>query len=79
MTTQSQQLRDLNAELDDIYTMSEEAACFLYNVDTKEEIILILQEQIQAIEAEVEEVGDDEAQLYHFAFPTERSFWNYKY
>ena len=73
------ELSALNAELDDVYTMSEEAACFRYNVDTKQEIIDILTEQIKVLEAEADEQDDEDGRVFHFAFPTETNFWQYKY
>lgn len=48
------ELKELNADLDDLYTMSEEAACKCYNVDSKEEAISILVDEIQAISKELE-------------------------
>ena len=37
------------AELEDIYTMSEERACDLYNVDYKEEAIECMQGHIESL------------------------------
>lgn len=55
-----QAFRELEAEIEDVYTMSEEAACFRYNVDSKEEIIQMLKEEekslIEQIEYEEEEL-----------------------
>ena len=51
-------LAELEAELDDIYTMSEEAACFRYNVDTKNEAIEILQERINEAYVELDEAKE---------------------
>lgn len=51
-------LAELEAELDDIYTMSEEAACFRYNVDTKNEAIEILQEHINEAYIELDEAKE---------------------
>lgn len=50
----------IDAELADLYTMSEEAACTLYEVCDKEEAIAILQKRLQAIDDEIEliERGD---------------------
>lgn len=48
------ELRAKQAELDDIYAMSEEAACRLYNVDTKDEIITMVEEVIAQLYDEVE-------------------------
>ena len=54
-----QAFRELEAEIKDVYTMSEGAACFRYNVDNKNEVIMILREQekslIEQIEYEEEE------------------------
>lgn len=52
--------REVDAELADLYTMSEEAACDLYKVCDKEEAIHLLQQRLQAIDDEIEiiERGD---------------------
>lgn len=42
------ELKELNAELDDLYTMSEEAACECYEVDSKEEAISIILDEIES-------------------------------
>ena len=47
-------LKAKQAELDDIYSMSEEAACRLYNVDAKEEIITLMEEEIASLAEEVD-------------------------
>lgn len=57
----------LDNELSDLYTMSEEAACFRYNVDYKEEAIELLKYEIQeAYEAleEAEAEAEEEAKAY---------------
>lgn len=46
--------REVDAELADLYTMSEEAACDLYEVCDKEEAIQMLQQRLQAIDDEIE-------------------------
>lgn len=51
---------ELNNELEDVYAMSEEAACFRYNVDTKAEAIAILQAEIDSIVDDDEEDEDDD-------------------
>ena len=51
-------LAELEAELDDAYTMSEEAACFRYNVDTKNEAIEILKERINEAHIELDEAKE---------------------
>ena len=57
--------REVDAELADLYTMSEEAACDLYEVCDKEEAIQMLQQRLQAIDDEIEiiERGDHESLL----------------
>ncbi len=70
-------LAGLEAELDDLYTMSEEAARFRYNVDNKAEAIAILQAEIDSILAEDEdEDGDDYYRGWcDPAFRTEADFY----
>lgn len=55
-----QTLRELEAEIEDVYTMSEEAACFRYNVDNKEEIIQRLKEEEQSL---IEQIEYEEEEL----------------
>lgn len=84
--TLRRELKGLNAELSDIYDLSEEAACECYNVDSKAEIIEIMNDEITSKSAELEEaewnMGDDDdreiERPYHFAFRTEPDFWAYK-
>lgn len=47
-------LKEAEFELSDLYSMSDEAACFRYMVDSKEEAIRIIEEDIKAYEAEIE-------------------------
>lgn len=47
-------LKAKQAELDDIYSMSEEAACRLYNADNKDEVITAIEEEIAQLYDEVE-------------------------
>lgn len=55
----------LDNELSDLYTMSEEAACFRYNVDYKEEAIELLKYEIQeAYEALEKAEAEEEAKTY---------------
>lgn len=78
-------LRALNAELNDIYAMSEEALQFAYNSDNRAEVIAWGQADIADIQAQLDEAeaendpdGEMEDRLYHFAFRTEADFWAYK-
>jgi hypothetical protein len=48
-------LTDAYDELEDIYTMSEEAVCFRYNVCTKQEIITMMLEEIEQLEYRLDE------------------------
>lgn len=58
------QLRELNTELEDVYTMSEEAACFRYNVTYKEEVIILINEEIEAVAAQLDELDDEGVSYY---------------
>lgn len=78
------ELSNLQAELNDIYTMSEEAVCFRYNVDVKEDIIIGFQEARDDILRQIGEVEEEEARhkAIHYwgdpAFSSEAEFWKYK-
>lgn len=41
--------QNLENELADLYSMSEEAACFRYNTDSKSEAINILNEELEEV------------------------------
>lgn len=63
------ELRDkataLENELADLYAMSEEAACFRYNVDYKQEAIDILDEELRETYKAIEEAeAEEEAKAY---------------
>lgn len=59
------QIEALESDLEDLYTMSEEAACFRYNVDYKEEAIDILKNELkEAYEALNEAEREEEAEEY---------------
>ena len=72
-------LSEAENELNDIYSMSEEAACFRYLCDTKEEAINILEEDIKELShkiAMLEESEDDEYKGWcDPAFRTEAEFY----
>lgn len=74
------ELRELNAELDDIYAMSEEAACECYNVDGKDEIIERKNDEIRRKDEELENLlfNDEDDGWWHPSFRTEADFWAYK-
>lgn len=55
----------LENELADLYAMSEEAACFRYNVESKQEAIDTLDEELQNTYKALEEAErDEEAMAY---------------
>lgn len=52
--TKLTKLRELQAEYNDLLYLDEERACDLYNTDTKNEAIIILQEQIDTLITEID-------------------------
>lgn len=48
------ELNEAREELSSLTSMSDEKACYLYNVDSKTEIENMLREEIEALEKEVE-------------------------
>lgn len=59
------QIEELEGDLADLYTMSEEAACDRYNVDCKQEAIEILDEELQSTYKAIEEAElAEEAKTY---------------
>lgn len=62
-------------ELADLYSMSEEAACFRYNVDYKEEAIDILKDELEDLyKVLAEKEAEAEAEAYRgWADPAFRS------
>lgn len=48
------ELNSSNAELAEIKAMTDEKACYIYNVDSKSDIVKILSEDIESLEREVE-------------------------
>lgn len=48
------ELKEAQAELAEIEAMSDEQACYLYNVDSKAEIVKILSEEIESLQTEVD-------------------------
>ncbi len=72
-------LSEAEAELNDIYSMSEEAACFRYQCDTKDEAIRLLQECIEETSSKIsllEDKNDTECRGWcDPAFRTEADFY----
>lgn len=59
------QIEELENELEDLYTMSEEAACFRYHVDFKEDAIDTLKDELEeAYEALENADSEEEAEGY---------------
>lgn len=48
------ELDKMREEFSSLTSMSEEKACYIYNVDSKDEIENMLREEIEALEKEVE-------------------------
>lgn len=51
------ELEVLKVQLSELICMSEEQACLIHNVDEKEEIIGILQDEIDSLEIELESIS----------------------
>lgn len=54
-------IEEVEMELADLYWMSEEAACFRYNADNKEEVIDILNAELNALYKRLDEVVSEES------------------
>lgn len=48
------ELENARVELEALNMIGEEEACYIYNVDSKSEIVKIISEDIEALEREVE-------------------------
>lgn len=48
------ELNEAQAELAEIEAMSDEQACYIYNVESKAEIVKILSEEIESLQTEVD-------------------------
>lgn len=57
-------LREAQTELDDVYAMSAEAACFRYMVDSKDEAIRIIEEDIEYMQSQIAELEATENREY---------------
>lgn len=73
------ELSEAENELNDLYFMSEEAACFRYLCDTKDEAINILNESIKEIARKIEPLEEQNDKEYKNwsdpAFRTEADFY----
>lgn len=54
----NEQIAALEDELSDLYAMSEDAACFRYSVDCKQEAIDVLDEELQLLYQRAQESDD---------------------
>lgn len=54
------ELRELQVEYNDLLYLDEECACRLYETDTKDEAITILQEQIDTLITEIDLATEEE-------------------
>ena len=55
-------IEEVEMELADLYSMSEEAACFRYNTDTKQEAIDIVNEELTGLYNQMKEIEEAEAE-----------------
>lgn len=55
------QIEEVEMEIADLYSMSEEAACFRYNTDNKEEVIKDLNEKLEELYKRLDEVVSEES------------------
>ena len=71
--------QNLENELADLYSMSEEAACFRYNTDSKQEAIDILNEELEEVYNVIEIAEyDEECKVYTgWADPAFRSIGDF--
>lgn len=58
--TKLTELRELQAEYNDLLYLDEERACDLYKTDTKDEAVAILQEHIDTLIAEIDFATEEE-------------------
>lgn len=65
INARKQEVVAIENELADLYAMSEEAACFRFNVDYKQEAIDILKEELREAYKALEEAKlEEEAKAY---------------
>lgn len=57
------QIEEWEDDLADLYTMSEEAACFRFNVDSKDEAIDLINMELQSAYKALEKAEQDEAEV----------------
>lgn len=57
------QIEEWEDDLADLYTMSEEAACFRFNVDSKDEAIELINLELQDAYKALEKAEQDETEV----------------
>lgn len=67
------ELEALRAELETLNTISEEEACYIYNVDCRADKVIEVSEDIEYLEREVERLAPDT-----FADPVTEIFGTYE-
>ena len=75
------QIEEVEMELADLYSMSEEAACFRYNVDDKQEAIDVVNEELTELykkERELQEEDEDPSMWVNPGFRDEVEFSKWK-
>lgn len=70
-----QQINELTAELESIRSMSEQEACEAWNVDAKQDIIDIIEEEISALEGDLEDAECESGDYVHPDYVTDEEFY----
>lgn len=70
-----QQIDELNTELESIRSMSEQEACEAWNVDAKQDIIDIIEEEISALEGDLEDAERESGDYVHPDYVTDVEFY----
>lgn len=68
------QIDQLNAELESIRSMSEQEACLAWNVDAKQDIIDTIEDEISALEDDLED-AERESDYVHPDYVTDAEFY----
>lgn len=69
------QLDQLNAELESIRSMSEQDACEAWNVDAKQDIVEMIEDEISALEDDLEEAEHETGDYVHPDYVTDAEFY----
>lgn len=74
-------IEEVELELADLYSMSEEAACFRYNVDEKSEAIIAIHEELTELYKRLDKLQEEEVDPSIWVTPgftSEIDFANWK-